>query len=177
MALPRTVTNSGLKRPWQKQPASLMISSDLWGAASVAQQARVTQDAWEDLIERRLAALPDKTKEGKDTQKDGVYSVGINDNGDREWRVASSYLLGDVLSIPVERQTNFVTKRVAEVMRTLGWTKPSVPIRVDKQPCRGFTKPIDEPKTLVTQNVVAEIAEVVELKPKPRRPVLGLRPL
>jgi len=45
----------------------LMISSDLWGAASVAQQARVTQDAWEDLIERRLAALPDKTKEGKDT--------------------------------------------------------------------------------------------------------------
>jgi len=76
----------------------LMISSDLWGAASVAQQARVTQDAWEDLIERRLAALPDKTKEGKDTQKDGVYSVGINDNGDREWRVASSYLLGDVLS-------------------------------------------------------------------------------
>ena len=74
------------------------------------------------MIERRLAALPDKTKDGKDT-KDGLYSIGINDNGDCEWRVAGSYLLGiDVLSIPIERQTNFVTKRLAEVMRTLGWS-------------------------------------------------------
>ena len=74
------------------------------------------------MIERRLAALPDKTKDGKDTVKDG-YAVGTNENGDREWRVASSYLLGiDVLSIPIERQTNFVTKRLAEVMRTLGWS-------------------------------------------------------
>jgi predicted P-loop ATPase len=153
----------------------LMISSDLWGAASIEQQARVTQDAWEDLIERKLAGLRE------DKVKDGVYSVGINDNGDREWRVASSYLLGmDVLNIPVERQSNPVTKRLAEVMRTLGWSTGKT-IRVGKQPCRGFTKPIDEPKPLVEQNVVAEpIAEaevVVELKPKPKRPVLGLRPL
>jgi hypothetical protein len=159
-----------------------MISSDLWNAASVAQQARVTHDAWEDLIERRLAALPDKTKDGKDTQRDGVYSVGINDNGDREWRVASSYLLGDVVNIPIERQTNANTKRLAEVMRTLGWTKPTQTIRVGKQPCRGFTKPIDEPKAepLAEQNVVVEpkaVAEVIELKPKPKTPRLWVRPL
>jgi hypothetical protein len=124
------------------------------------------------LIERRLAGLRE------DKVRDGVYSVGINDNGDREWRVASSYLLGiDVLNIPVERQTNANTKRLAEVMRSLGWTKPTQTLRVGKQPCRGFTKPIAEAKAEPIADVQPKAEVVVELKPKPKRPVLGLRPL
>ena len=116
----------------------LTIPPELWGAASVEQQARVTQDAWEDLLSRHLARLRD------DKVKDGAYWVGINDNGDREWRVVSSYLLGmDVLNILVERQTVAVSKRLAEVMRTLGWSKPPQTIRVGNVPCRGFTKAID----------------------------------
>jgi predicted P-loop ATPase len=120
----------------------LMISADLWSAASIQQQARVTHDPWEDLIRRKLAELRE------DKANNGAYCVGINDDGGREWRVASSYLLGmDVLHIQFERQTNAVTKRLAEVMRTLGWTKPPQTIRVGNVPCRGFTKPIDEPKS------------------------------
>ena len=98
----------------------------------------LTQDAWEDLLARHLAGLRD------DKVKDGAYWVGINDNGAREWRIASNYLLGPfVLGIEVERQTVAVTKRVADVMRTLGWNKPSQTIRVGNIPCRGFTKAID----------------------------------
>jgi putative DNA primase/helicase len=116
----------------------LTIPLELWGAASIEQQARVSHDAWDDVLARYLAGLRD------DKVKDGAYWVGINDNGDREWRVASSYLLGPfVLGIEVERQTVAVTKRLAEVMRTLGWNKPSQTIRVGNIPCRGFTKAID----------------------------------
>jgi hypothetical protein len=112
----------------------------LWSAASVEQQARVAQDAWEDLIGRQLVGLRE------DKAKDSVYSVGVNDSGGREWRVASSYLLGPmVLGIPSERQTNAVTKRLADVMRTLGWTKLPTTIRVGKVVCRGFTRSIAEP--------------------------------
>jgi hypothetical protein len=129
----------------------------LWSAASVEQQARVAQDAWEDLIGRQLVGLRE------DKAKDGVYSVGVNDSGGQEWRVASSYLLGPmVLGIPSERQTNAVTKRLADVMRTLGWTKPTTTIRVGKVVCRGFTRSIAEPKP---KEVAAPVAVPVVVAP------------
>src|SRR5262249_3879507 len=90
----------------------------------------------------------------EDKAKDGMYSIGINKNGQREWRVASSYLLGFyVLDLAIDRQTNATTKRLAEVMRTLGWTKPTNAIRVGKKVCQGFTKTIEEPKTIEGANV------------------------
>jgi predicted P-loop ATPase len=100
----------------------LTLPSSLWSIASVEQQARLAHDPWEDLIERQLSALPDKTKRGTDTVKDG-YAIGIDENGNREWRVASAYLLGpDVLGIEVKNQTNATTKHLADVMRTLRWS-------------------------------------------------------
>jgi hypothetical protein len=137
------------------------------------QGARVAHDPWEDLIEQHLSALPDKTKGGEDTVKDG-YAVGINDNGEREWRVASGYLLGpSVLGIEVKYQTNANTKRLAEVMRTLGWTKPTQTIRVGKKPCRGFTKPIVELAGPVEEPKVIAVAEA---EPKPRAVVVVRKP-
>jgi hypothetical protein len=153
--------------------------------SSVVQQARVAHDPWEDEIECKLAGL------SEDKVKDGAYCVGVTERGEREWRVASSYLLSwNVLNIPVDRQTSPVTKRLVEVMRTLGWTKPAQTIRVGTKPCRGFTKPIVEPivgPAAVEQNAVVEVQPVVnavvnanavvELKPKPKTPRLWLRPL
>ena len=112
--------------------------------------------------ERKLAGLRE------DKTKDGVCSIG---NGDREWRVASSYLLGmDVLNIPVERQANANTKRLAEVMRTLGWSTGKT-IRVATNPCRGYTKAIDEPNTVI------EPEAIDEPKPAPTKLVLIRRPI
>jgi predicted P-loop ATPase len=113
---------------------ALALPSTLWSIASIEQQSRLAHDPWEDLIERHLSALADKTKDGEDVVREG-YAVGINENGDREWRVASSYLLGErVLDISVERQTNATTKHLADVMRTLGWSSGKT-IRTTK-PCR-----------------------------------------
>jgi hypothetical protein len=142
------------------------------------QQDRLACDPWQDVIESQLALLPmDKTN-------NGLYSVGIDDNGDREWRVASAYLLGSmVLAIPAQHQTAANTRRLADVMRALGWAKPPKIIRVGTKPCRGFTKPIDKalpapiPKPALEapakSNGERKSNEVVLIK----RKVLGLRPL
>ena len=96
----------------------------------------------------------DKTKKGTDTVTEG-YAVGINENGEREWRVASNYLLGEaVLNIPIDRQNNATTKHLADVMRTLGWGSGKT-IRVGKLPCRGYTKTI-------TGKTIAEVKPIVE---------------
>jgi hypothetical protein len=103
----------------------------------------ITYDPWEDEVRAKLVGLRE------DKVKDGMYEVGVNKDGHREWRVASSYLLGTCcLNLPIERQTNATTKRLAEVMRTLGWTKPANAIRVGKKVCQGYTKPINEPKLI-----------------------------
>jgi predicted P-loop ATPase len=115
----------------------LTIGPELWGVAGIQQLARVTHDPWEDLIREKLAGL----HTGK--LRDGV-SIDSDDNGNRQWRVASSYLLGMwVLNIPIDRQNNAVTKRLADVMRSLGWTKPEQTIRIGGNPCRGYTKTIE----------------------------------
>jgi hypothetical protein len=104
-------------------------------------------------------------------------------------RVASGYLLGPmVLAIPAERQTAATTRRLAEVMRTLGWAKPPKIIRVGTKPCRGFTKTIDEPNAIAApiarpaieaptkaapQSDKGESSAVAVIKRKP----LWLRPL
>jgi putative DNA primase/helicase len=158
----------------------LTIPPELWDAASIVQQARVAHDPWEDEIERKLARLR------KDKVKDGAYWVDIDDNGDREWRVASSYLLGEfVLGIDVDRQTNAVTKRLAEVMRTLGWSKSPTAIRVGNAVCRGYTKPIDEQitKPIAEEDEPKAIDDpkpIVIAEPKPklvliRRPIRMVR--
>jgi len=122
---------------------ALTLAPTLWSVAAAEQQARLTYDPWEDEIRGILARL------NEDKAKDGMYEVGINKHGQREWRVASSYLLGTWgLDLLVERQTNATTKRLAEVMRTLGWTKPANAIRVGKKVCQGYTKTINEPKLI-----------------------------
>jgi hypothetical protein len=135
---------------------TLTLPPALWGVASIEQQARLAHDPWEDEIERHLSRLPDKTKDGRDVVKEG-YAIGINENGDREWRVASSYLLGEALGISVDRLNNATTKHLADVMRTLGWGSGKT-IRTTK-PCRGYTKPIAESKVKAIAEPKAEVAE------------------
>jgi putative DNA primase/helicase len=151
----------------------LTLPPDLWGVAGEVQQARLTHDPWLDTIETHLAGLRE------DKMRDGEYCVGIDDNGDRQWRVASSYLLGSmVLGIPLVGQTAATTRRLADVMRGLGWVKPPVVLRVGSKSCRAYTKRIDEPRIEPNkpkpQLVEEPKGKVVAL---PKRKVLGLRPL
>jgi len=139
----------------------LTIGPELWGVAAIQQQARVTHDPWEDIISRHLAGLD------KRDPKDGLYYVMPDDNGVLEWRVASAYLLSSmVLGIPVDRQTNPITKHLADVMRSLGWTKPPHVIRVGSVTCQGYIKTIGaiavaKPKLITSEGEVVKIPRLI----------------
>jgi hypothetical protein len=147
---------------YEAQGEALTLPPELWGAASEAQQLRLTHDPWQDTIESHLSGL----RENK--ARDGEFCVGVDDNGDRQWRVASGYLLGPmVLGIPVERQTPTTTRHLADVMRALGWAKPPVVIRVGTKSCRAYTKRIDEAPVVEKRNEAVAAPNVVAIKRRP----------
>jgi hypothetical protein len=57
-----------------------------------------------------------------------------------EWRVSSDYLLTDVIGLPKERQNNNHTKRLASLMRGLGWDRNESVMRIGSGVARGFTQ-------------------------------------
>jgi predicted P-loop ATPase len=122
---------------------SLVIPEHLWVAAAVEQQARMDIDAWQEPIADRL-----RTLEHNRANLDGWFSSkGADKNCVPEFRVSSAYLLGDVLDIPESHRTNRETKRLAEVMRTLGWKLAEHTIKVGKKPCRAYYKPQPQQET------------------------------
>jgi predicted P-loop ATPase len=117
----------------------LVIPEKLWPAAKVQQQARMEIDAWVDVLAPRLAV---RTINGKTI--DGKFAAAVDANGNGQWRVATDYLLTDILSIPVERQHNTLTKRLAAAMSVLGWVHNDDPMRIGKTLKRGYVKAIVE---------------------------------
>ena len=92
-------------------------------------------DPWEDIIsqELALASLRHAPQNG--------FIRAANVDGDPEFRVSTDYLLTTVLGIAKDRQHNNHTKRLAAIMRHLGWTHPEKPMRFGKTLGRGFTIP------------------------------------
>jgi hypothetical protein len=116
---------------------SLVIPEALWPDATAAQQARMELDPWEDALAPRLASLETKSK----ASMDGCFVVAADTNGNAEWRVSTDYLLTQLLGLPKERQNNNHTKRLASIMRGLGWLRSETSIRIGTKVCRGFIKP------------------------------------
>jgi hypothetical protein len=118
----------------------LTIPEELWGDAAIEQKARMNQDAWEEIVSNRLAGLRknERLMDGSHVV-DGSFGLATDESGGVEWRVSTNFLLTEVLDLPKERQGDAVTKRLASIMRSLGWTRPSCAIRIGKAPpCRGF---------------------------------------
>jgi putative DNA primase/helicase len=125
---------------------ALTIPPELWAAATVEQQARQHHDIWEDPLRERLAAWMDSVRErrakliakegakkgAEKANEDGRIALVPDEAGGLEWRVSSTWIARDLLSLPVERQGKSTTSRIADVMRMLGWTKPGSTIRVGK---------------------------------------------
>jgi hypothetical protein len=114
-----------------------VIPENLWGAAAIEQHARMEVDAWEEPILAKLCLLETK----RANLEDKFSSKGADKNCVPEFRVSSAYLLGDVLNIPDGHRGQRETKRLAEVMRTLGWRLAQYPIKVGRKTCRAYAKP------------------------------------
>jgi predicted P-loop ATPase len=118
----------------------LVIPEALWPHAAAQQQARMDLDPWEDAIVTKLSRMM-----VHNTKLDGSFVQAADTNGRPEWRVATDYLLTDLLGLPKERQTNNHTKRLASIMRVLGWSRSDTPMRIGKHIKRGFVRPTGEP--------------------------------
>lgn len=92
---------------WEEKEEALVLPEELWAVAAVEQEARLEDDPWVEQLE----AIPERLIETTDDEE----------------RVKSKDLLGiGVLEIPIERQQQFQTKRIAGLMRKLGWEGPKL---------------------------------------------------
>ncbi|MGE6784412.1 VapE domain-containing protein [Ensifer adhaerens] len=100
----------------EAQRASITLPQELWATAAREQEERLEDDPWLE----KLAAVNGKA------------------NGD-EARVLTADLLGEVLGIPFERQHNGHSKRLAALMRELGWETGK--FKLQGKALRGFRRP------------------------------------
>jgi hypothetical protein len=114
----------------------LIIPEALWPDAADQQSARMELDPWEDVLACRLAG---SMQSGK--KIDGSFMLAADNAGNPEWRVATDFLLTDILGLPKERQFHNHTKRLARIMRALGWSRHDTPIRIGQHVKRGFVRP------------------------------------
>src|SRR5262249_37967149 len=117
----------------------LVIPETLWPDVAKEQDARMEPDAWEEPLERRLAELQSKP----DVKRPGKFALTVDNHCDPECRVSTSYLLSGVLNIDADRANTQHTRRLSNVMRTLGWSRYSSVMRIGGVPCRGFVKAVE----------------------------------
>ena len=103
----------------EAQGASIVLPQELWAVAAAEQQDRLEDDPWLE----KLANIQGKAF------------------GD-EVRVFTSELLGEELGIELERQHSGNTKRVAALMKSLGWEDGK--FKVGGKTLRGFRRPKPE---------------------------------
>ena len=109
----------------EAQGESIVLPKELWAAAAVEQAQRVAPDPWRDTLEN---------------------VKGWAFNG-REL-IASQYLMSDELRVSNIQNTNYVAKRLAKVMRGLGWNGPETLTFQNGHKAKGYwraTQKEDEP--------------------------------
>jgi hypothetical protein len=122
----------------------LTIPQELWAAAAIEQAARMEIDAWQEPIANKLISLESKRKD-----YEGQFSASAKDAQCRlEFRVSSNYLLHTVLGFSTHPDAigNRETKRLKDVMQTLGYRLSPTSVKIGKKGCRAYVKlqPIEE---------------------------------
>jgi hypothetical protein len=103
----------------EAEGVSIVLPQELWVAAAAEQEERLEDDPWQE----RLTSVRGK-------------AVGD------EVRVPTFHLLTEVLGIPIERLHNGHGKRLAALMRELGWEPGK--FKVAGKTMRGFHRPKPE---------------------------------
>ena len=106
---------------WEAKGESLVLPQELWPLAQKEQDARLEDDPWMDALVKITSANCDRVESFL--------------------RISSKVLLSDFLSTPTERQQQNHLKRLAGLMRKLGWEGPR-PLRMaDGSIERGYQRP------------------------------------
>jgi hypothetical protein len=103
---------------------SLVLPEELWPLAQIEQEARVEDDPWMDILSKLHPSTLDQV-------------AGMA-------RVASSHLLQVTLSLEPDRQQQFHLKRLASVMRKLGWEGPAPIKGSNGSLVRGYQRPLTD---------------------------------
>ena len=108
------------------QDESILLDESLWPAATAEQEARLEDDPWFDPLSNLSSAH---------TEFIGGFE-----------RVKSTVLLTQALEFPIERQQQFHLKRLAGLMRKLGWEGPQLLKFKDGNTVRGYQRKAPETK-------------------------------
>jgi hypothetical protein len=131
---------------------TLAMPADVWVEAQAEQERHTEVDPWSD----KLDDVVDWASSAADAirkKNDKLAAAGKADqpaplpydvlefNNPAVERIATWWLLGDVLSIPPERQTPALTHRLSSVMQGLGWSEPHQ-MKIGGRNQRGYERPL-----------------------------------
>ena len=106
---------------WEAKDISIILAQELWPAAAREQEERLETDPWlDELIDLKGGKV-------------GVYE-----------RISTRSIFLNHLTMPVERQQTYHTKRLAQVMRKLGWEGPRLLKFEDGSTKRGYQRKISD---------------------------------
>jgi hypothetical protein len=108
----------------EEKDESLVLPEELWPAAETEQEARLEDDPWLDVL-----------SELHPSDSDQVAGMV---------RVSSIRLLEFPLGLEPNRQQQFHAKRLATVMRKLGWQGPALVKMEDGSTVRGYQRPLTD---------------------------------
>jgi len=101
---------------YQAQGESITLDEELWASAAVQQEARRVRDPWEPMLENLSLASVTGPLAGV-----GYIGNGIVHVVEGEQRVATAVIFEHVIRIPSHLLQVTHAKRLADVMRALGW--------------------------------------------------------
>ncbi|WP_424360784.1 VapE domain-containing protein [Methylocystis parvus] len=102
----------------EESEASIILPEELWLVAAAEQEARLEEDPWQE----KLADIP---------------STYLHASGEFV-RVSTFTLINDILKIPTEKQHQQHAKRLAGIMRKLGWRRTAAAQNEGLQ-CKGLS--------------------------------------
>lgn len=113
---------------------ALVIDPALWGEAAARADARLPDDPWQDIL-ASVETMPNANVE----------------RIDGEIRVTSELLLHEVLCINRAQVRVSDSKRLAAVMKRLGWIGPK-PLRMGEKVAKGYVRRVADSNTLLTED-------------------------
>jgi len=115
---------------------ALTLPEELWGEAAIEQDVRRVRDAWEDTLAERLTVVVANVG-----PLAGVGRVvGVVQVVEGEERVAARAVFETVLGLPASALDDRHTKRLANAMRALGWSRGQ--FRIGGEKVRGYYRKV-----------------------------------